>query len=104
MASLRKGPPVKVSERAAWRPVFIEWIDASGPARTGWQFPSEVETEDGPGFLCHTLGWLVGENRTHYTVAPHLGNIGHEGEDEVQFTGIMHIPKGMVAKLKRVKL
>jgi hypothetical protein len=98
---VRKKAIVKIADRKAWRPVYIEWIDASAPATNGWKFPGDLEA-GGADFRCCSLGWIIGESRTHYTVAAHVGNL--DTEDEVQFTGVMHIPRGMVVKLVRVKV
>jgi hypothetical protein len=94
-----KFPQIKIAERSKWRPVFVEWIDASGPAHNRWSFAGDLEREEGGGYRCRSIGYLIGGSRDHVTLAAHLGNYYVEDEDGVQFCGVMNIARGMILRL-----
>ncbi len=83
------------------RLVLVEWTDAAASTEATWHRVDSVIRDDTP-FTCFSVGWIMSENTTHITVAPHFGNV-HEKDGE-QVTGFMHIPKPMIRRMRRLKL
>lgn len=96
-------PKITIEPRDKWYVVFIEWTDASGPAHNGWRFAADLEGSEG-GYRCKTMGWVIGQNRDHVSVAAHLGNIYDANPDNVQFCGVMHIPRRMIVHMRRIPM
>ena len=71
--------------------VLLEWEDSLGCAR-GW----ELFEERADSFVTiQSVGWILKETRTAFTLVPHVGRTGGEPD---QGQGIMVIPKRCVLK------
>lgn len=68
--------------------VYIEWLDAITEADNGWKSRALIVAQK-PAVI-HTVGFLLADEPTHYTVA------GTLADDEVG--GDVTIPKGMITK------
>lgn len=70
--------------------VCVTWIDAESAA--GWQEGSDLDAYTLPEV--HHVGWLVRKDRKRLTLAH-----GLSGND---ICGAMHIPVGMVTRIKKL--
>lgn len=68
--------------------VYIEWLDAITSSDNGWKDRKLVSAQKPPHV--YTVGYLLADEPTHYTVAATLS-----GDD---VGGDVTIPKGMVLK------
>lgn len=76
--------------------VLIEWRDACAPTTMRWVHFTDL-AEQATEYTCLSAGWIVGETRTHLTLAPHRGHV-EEPLDE-QYAGFFHIPKPMIQRI-----
>lgn len=67
--------------------VFIEWLDALSSSDNAWRPQSVLEAQQ--PCRVETVGFLMANEPTHYTVAGSLTEDGDAGND-------ITIPKGMV--------
>jgi hypothetical protein len=76
-----------------YRLVKVEWEDSARPI-AAWQWISDYEL---PQIVnCISVGFLIAETKQAVAIAPNLGDIG---EDDMQASGIIRIPRSAIKKL-----
>ena len=84
-------------KRPPYKLLYIEWIDSS-IASESWE---KVGTLEDPDMICVSTGYLIDENKSTVTIAPHLAPIG---KDDWQACGTMWIPKVAIKKKRVVRI
>jgi hypothetical protein len=79
-----------------YRLVKVEWEDSARPI-PAWQWISDFELPQ--TVACISVGFLIAETAQAVAIAPNLGDIG---EDDIQASGIIRIPKRAIKRLATV--
>lgn len=68
---------------------LITWVDSYSSTKMEWIPKDEVQE---PTLMkCHSIGYIIKENKDVITVAPHTSNINDP--DDISYSGIMVIPR-----------
>jgi len=86
---------VKPPRRLRWPLVLVVWLDSCAPS-SDWH---GVVDWNGLGSLeCVSVGYLIAEDATSRTIAPHLAYV--DEPKDTKACGIMVIPRGATVSLK----
>lgn len=78
--------------------VYVEWNDACH-LDGGWRPHDQIETMR-PAHMM-SVGWVLGESKTHVTLVAHGSN---DTEVPVDVQGNICIPRGCITRMKRLKI
>jgi len=76
--------------RLPYRLLKVEWEDSARPV-PAWQWISDYEIPH--TVSCVSVGFLIAETKRALALAPNLGDVGQE---QVQASGIIRIPKSAI--------
>src|ERR1700722_9014631 len=79
------------------RLVLVEWEDSGQPAPQ-WQWLSDVRISS--AVRCHTVGFLIQDDRTVKVVAQNLGDLE---SDARQVPGVIRIPARAVTQITALR-
>ena len=74
--------------------VLVEWLDSARPIEA-WQHLSDYEYKE--AVQCVSVGFLIHDGEKVKALAPNMGDV--DKEENIQASGIIHIPTCSITKI-----
>lgn len=80
--------------------VLVEWEDSRQP-RSEWQYAKDIVLQNPTPVKCVSVGWVAYQDNNVISLAPNMGDIDPDDEDETftQVSGVITIPIACVKKI-----
>lgn len=82
--------------------VYIEWVDAVGPADSGWLTTDEVVELLGREMLIKECGWIINENKEYLSLVAGLSEEPKDSEWCSVYHRMIRIPIKCIRKRKDI--
>lgn len=82
--------------------VYIEWVDAVGPADSGWLTTDEVAELLGREMLIKECGWIIDENKEYLSLVAGLSEEPKDSEWSSVYHRMIRVPLKCIRKRKDI--
>lgn len=80
--------------------LYLEWIDAVGPADSGWLNSEEVKEHLGREMLIKEIGWVLDENKEYISMVAGLSEEPEGSEWCSLYHRLIRVPQRCIKKPK----
>lgn len=80
--------------------VYLEWIDAVGPAESGWINTDEIKEHLGREMLIKEAGWVIDENKEYLSIVAGMSEEPPDSEWCSIYHRLIRIPQKCIRRKK----